>query len=140
DGVLSNTVTTNATAPNTNTNNFLMGATARPNNTPIHFYQGFIDELRIWNTPLTIDQIRLMMNQEIENNGGAVVGSVTGALVPTSLNWTNLTGYYQMNLANGDIAGGDLVANAGGIDGNLNNMTNQQDETAPLPYVSTQNG
>ncbi|MEZ4856809.1 MAG: LamG-like jellyroll fold domain-containing protein [Gelidibacter sp.] len=140
DGVLSNTVTTNATIPNNNTDNFLMGATARPNNTPINYYEGFIDELRIWSTTLTTEQIRLMMNQEIENNGGAVVGSVTGALVSTSLNWTNLTGYYQMNLANGDIANGHLLANVGGIDGNLNNMTNQQDETAPLPYVSTQNG
>jgi hypothetical protein len=45
---------------------------------------------------LTVYQIRQMMNQEIQNNGGNVKGSI----VPKTMfriTWTDLDGYYQMN-------------------------------------------
>jgi hypothetical protein len=37
-----------------------------------------MDEFRIWKVELTVAQIRQMMNQEIQNNGG----NVKGAIVP----------------------------------------------------------
>lgn len=64
---------------------------------PVNYFQGWLDELRIWNTDLTSSQIKQMMNQEIEANGTAVKGS-TVPLDISGLNWdTDLLGYYQMN-------------------------------------------
>jgi hypothetical protein len=35
-----------------------------------------MDEFRIWKVELTVAQIRQMMNQEIQNNGGNVKGQL----------------------------------------------------------------
>ena len=127
------------TLPTTNAYNYLIGATGRVLNTPQDYFNGSMDELRIWNTALTESQIQETMNQEIENFGGTVRGSVLGINV-TGLSWSSLIGYYQMNQSV-DIASGQLADNTGlGNVGNLINMITMQDETAPLPYVSTQNG
>jgi hypothetical protein len=40
-----------------------------------NYFNGWMDELRIWKVELTIEQIRQMMNQEIQNNGGNVKGN-----------------------------------------------------------------
>ena len=137
DGLLVNTKTTTV-SPAPNTANALLGAMSRPNNTPTNYYNGWMDEVRIWNTRLTVDQIRLMMNQEIENDGGNVIGRITGPMVATGLNWSNLIAYYRMNRSS-DITGGNLIANAG-VNGVLRNMTAPQPESAPVPYVSQNDG
>ncbi|SFO01507.1 HYR domain-containing protein, partial [Bizionia echini] len=136
DGIDRNTRT--GPAPTTNNFNALLGAMSRTNNTPTNYYSGWMDEIRIWNTNLSTDQIRNMMNQEIQNNGGSVRGS-TMPLDVTGINWSNLTAYYQMNQGTPDISGGNLVADVG-TTGRLRNMTTLQDESAPLPYLSTQPG
>uniref|UniRef100_UPI0030D92AD0 LamG-like jellyroll fold domain-containing protein n=1 Tax=Bizionia echini TaxID=649333 RepID=UPI0030D92AD0 len=136
DGIDRNTRT--GPAPTTNNFNALLGAMSRTNNTPTNYYSGWMDEIRIWNANLSTDQIRNMMNQEIQNNGGSVRGATMPLDVP-GINWSNLTAYYQMNQGTSDISGGNLVADVG-TTGRLRNMTTLQDESAPLPYVSTQNG
>ncbi len=136
DGIDRNTRT--GPIPSANNYNTLLGAMARSSNTPTNYYSGWMDELRIWNTSLSAAQIRQMMNQEIGNNGGAVHGS-TVPLNVSGLTWSNLTAYYQMNQGTADISGGNLVANVG-TNGRLRNMTTLQEESAPLPYISTQNG
>ncbi|RYH72181.1 HYR domain-containing protein [Flavobacteriaceae bacterium 144Ye] len=125
-------------APNANNRRFLLGAMDRNTNIPTNHFNGWLDELRIWNTALTATQIREMMNQEIEQNGANVRGSVLGLDI-AGLNWANLDAYYQMNQAF-DVTGGLLNANFGGINGNLLNINSTQQETSPLPYVSNQNG
>ncbi|WP_229791267.1 HYR domain-containing protein [Winogradskyella epiphytica] len=137
DGVQKNSIAVTFN-PSPNNFNMLLGAMARPNNTPTNFFHGWIDELRIWNTVLSRDQIRLMMNQEIENDGGNVIGSVTGNQVSTGLNWSDLTAYYQMNQSSPspDIIAGQLIATKG-VTGTLRNMTTRQPESAPLPYLSS---
>jgi hypothetical protein len=40
-----------------------------------NYFNGWMDELRIWKVELTVEQIRQMMNQEIQNNGGNVKGN-----------------------------------------------------------------
>uniref|UniRef100_UPI003A92F63D HYR domain-containing protein n=1 Tax=Bizionia sp. TaxID=1954480 RepID=UPI003A92F63D len=136
DGIDRNTRT--GPIPSANNYNTLLGAMARSSNTPTNYYSGWMDELRIWNTSLSAAQIRQMMNQEIGNNGGAVHGS-TVPLNVSGLTWSNITAYYQMNQGTADISGGNLVANVG-TNGRLRNMTTLQEESAPLPYISTQNG
>ncbi|MEH6537163.1 MAG: LamG-like jellyroll fold domain-containing protein, partial [Psychroserpens sp.] len=102
------------------------------NNNVTNLYHGWIDELRIWNTALTTAQIRQMMNQEIVNNT-AVRGVVVPLDIP-GLSWTDLDGYYRM-----DVACGFLQAYKG-VRGRLRNMNSSQQETAPIPYTSRVDG
>jgi uncharacterized repeat protein (TIGR01451 family) len=125
--------------PNSNTVNFLVGAMDQNNVTPFNYFSGWMDELRIWNTELTVNQIRQMMNQEIIAYGS----NVKGAIVPKNISgiaWTNLLGYYQMNGAT-DIINGHLVDQSNSLtNGRLINIYTAQPETAPLPYTSRING
>jgi hypothetical protein len=123
------------------TEEFLLGAMDIPQPlTPTNHYKGWMDEFRVWNVALNERQIRHMMNQEIEDNG-AVRGSIVPIDIP-GLNWaTDHLAYYQMNqISGGDVSGGYLLANKGGIDGKLINITTIQDETAPLPYTTKATG
>lgn len=140
DGILENTASGGNPTPNSV--DCILGAMAESNATPNNYYNGYTDELRMWNVPLTVDQIRQMMNQEITNDGN---GNVKGVIVPkniSGLSWTNLAGYYQMNRAS-DISNGYLVDKSGNnslINGKLRGIYVQEPDTAPLPYTSGANG
>ncbi|PWI31542.1 hypothetical protein DI383_02425 [Flavobacteriaceae bacterium LYZ1037] len=128
--------------PANNSNIALIGAMDTTNNAPINFFGGGIDEVRIWNTPLSQTQIREMMNQEIEDNGT----NVRGVVVPldiAGLQWNNLTGYYQMNAGPQTLVNNGYISDistVSPIPGKLNKMTAVQPETAPIPYISNGNG
>jgi hypothetical protein len=95
-----------------------------------------MDEFRIWKVELTVAQIRQMMNQEIQNNGGNVKGAIVPLDVP-GLTWANLDGYYQMQPIN-DVVNGYVLGKAtSAIGGKLRNIGTQQPDTAPLPYTSS---
>ena len=121
---------------------FIVGAMAQntvfPYN-PINHFDGWMQELRIWNVALTDAQIRQMMNQRIANNSNSVFG-VTVPLAVSGLTWANLEGYYPMvqtsDLVNGYIL--DKTSNA--RNGRLLNISTPQPETAPLPYTSKSDG
>jgi hypothetical protein len=138
DGIADKTVS--GANPTLNSVDCILGAMAQNNTTPNNYYNGYADELRIWNVSLTVDQIRKMMNQEIINDGA---GAVKGAIVPkniTGLSWTNLSGYFQMNRAS-DISNGYLVDKSGNSkNGKLKGIYVQEPDTAPLPYTSGANG
>lgn len=138
DGIADKTVS--GTNPILNSVDCILGAMAQSNTTPNNYYNGYADELRIWNVSLTVDQIRQMMNQEIINDGN---GAVKGAIVPKNingLNWNNLSGYFQMNRAS-DISNGYLVDKSGNSkNGKLKGIYIQEPDTAPLPYTSGANG
>ena len=99
DGFLDNTA--NLSAPVSTDNHFIIAAADEK--TPTAFYEGTIDEVRVWNTNLTIDQLRFVMNQEIEEHSDT---SVRGKIIPTGISksdisaipWSNLDGYFPMNL------------------------------------------
>ncbi|MDT0559099.1 LamG-like jellyroll fold domain-containing protein, partial [Ichthyenterobacterium sp. W332] len=131
DGILVNT--TGGAIPSPNTNKFLFGA-MDTNTLPTHYFNGWIDEIRIWNTALNVDQIREMMNQQIQSNGNLVRGEIV-PLDISGLNWTNLDGYYRM-----DLNCGRLTTNAGSVNGRLRNMYTSQQQTAPLPYTTNSDG
>lgn len=125
-------------SPTTGTEKFLIGAmydSGTPT-VPKNCFKGYIDEVRIWNTSLSTQQIREMMNQEIEINGTAVRGKVIPLNISGGLLWENLVGYYPMN----DDTANDKSGNAIKIIGSPKNMTTSQLQTAPLPYVSYTNG
>jgi hypothetical protein len=137
DGVLDTSV---ARAAPIDTNSSFVIAAAGKGTTTQHF-MGNIDEVRVWDTALTLDQLRFVMNQEIEDNSGQVMGKV----LPTSITkhdidavpWSDLAGYYPMSVytyTNTDDASGN------GNQGALRNLNTVDRQTAPLPYQSTQNG
>ncbi|WP_066217710.1 PKD-like domain-containing protein [Formosa haliotis] len=105
---------------------------------PNNFYNGWLDELRIWNKALSVDQIREMMNQEIQDNSGKVRGVVIPENISGDLNWnSNLVDYYQMGSS---VQNGILTSAKGSTTGVLRNMTDIQQETAPLPYNTFASG
>ncbi|WP_372529680.1 LamG-like jellyroll fold domain-containing protein [Winogradskyella sp.] len=122
-------------APTTNTMASIIGAMDQnnnPPNKPVNYYNGWMDELRIWSTALAQDQIRHMMNQEIDDN--TLVRGVVVPLDVTGLPWVDLEGYYRM-----DVLCGKLLAYKG-LTGLLRNMDSAQQETAPIPYTSRVDG
>ena len=117
----------------------IVGAMDQNNASPVNYCNGWIDEIRIWNVELTVDQIRQMMNQEIESNGTHVKGSIIPVDI-SDLLWSNLDGYYQMDQIN-DINNGYLLDKSTSVvNGKLNNIYSPQQDTAPLPYVSAIGG
>ncbi|MFI1743272.1 HYR domain-containing protein [Thalassobellus sediminis] len=140
DGILLKTTTGNA--PIINNADFILGAMDQNINAPfrpVNYFYGWLDELKIWNIALNEDQIHQMMNQEIENNGALVRGSILNEDI-AGLTWNNLISYYQMNQSTTDIANGYLMPNAGSSQGKLINITTWQEETAPLPYFTKNSG
>jgi len=104
-------------------------------------FGGNIDEVRVWNTDLTTDQLRYVMNQEIEDN----TGMADGVVLPTAISkndinaipWTQLAGYYPMTrytyTNTKDESGNDIT-------GALRNLNTVDFQTAPLPYESDAGG
>ncbi|CAH8281269.1 concanavalin A-like lectin/glucanase superfamily protein [Mariniflexile fucanivorans] len=106
------------------------------------YFRGNMDEVRVFNKALTDDQLQQMVYQEIENNEGNVKGKILpkeiqdfGSLEKVS--WSNLQAYYTMNdIANNTVA--DYSSNNHELQ--MHNITNLNEQTAPIPYVSQASG
>lgn len=138
DGILVNT--TSGSSPLTNSYQCIVGAMDQDNaapNKPVNFFNGWMDELRIWDVELSEEQIHQSMNQEIKKDpsGSNVYGEVI-LIDINGLPWASLAGYYRMDSS----SCGYLQPNFGvGVEGKLKNITTAQEETAPLPYTSRAN-
>ena len=99
-----------------------------------NYFNGWMDEFRVWNKALTPEQLHIMMNQEIEETGADEVKGVTLPIKINGLSWSDLGGYYKM-----DAACGFLTTSKGVIHGKLRNINNNLEETAPIPYTSASN-
>ena len=129
-------------APSTTTHSFFIAAAAK--SSPTAFFQGNIDEVRVWDAALTATQLRYIMNQEIEDNSNFVGGKyfITNSITPTkddvsSLPWADLAGYYPMTTytyTNTKDESGN------GNKGALRNLRTVDRQTAPLPYISAADG
>ncbi|MFN3755877.1 MAG: LamG domain-containing protein, partial [Flavobacterium sp.] len=118
---------------------------ARKNMTSMaEFFNGDIDEFRIWNIALSTSEFRLLMNQEIEKKGR---NKITGAVWNENqtfqplkdLKWEQLSLYFSMN----HFIGNQL------LDRSNNQKTGAfsnsdliliQNQTAPLPYTTASSG
>lgn len=134
DGIEVNSSTFNTYA--TQTQPFLLGAIydSSATTTPAFNFDGYIDEVKVWDIALAVDQIREMMNQEIEQNGSEVKGKISFLDISGSLQWLNLIGYYPMD----DDTLNDVSGNS--INGVSINMTTNQLQNAPLPYITVADG
>jgi hypothetical protein len=139
----------NGSAPTANNMNCILGAMDQANK-PVNYYHGWIDELRIWNKGLDVEHIRQMMNQEIKLEDPRGGDDVMGEVIPlrihgpdsaqngtddAPLRWSDLDGYYRM-----DLNCGYLTPYKGSLNGRLINIFSPQQETAPLPYTTIQDG
>ncbi|WP_082438606.1 LamG-like jellyroll fold domain-containing protein [Nonlabens sp. YIK11] len=109
---------------------------AANSSTPQHF-KGSIDEVRVFNRALTVEQIRFFMNQELVNENDMLAGAIikTSSNNTSALPWSSLITYLTFN--NGTAA--DLSASAATLDAQHSSFTTNN-QSAPLPYISIQNG
>lgn len=130
-------------APVATTQKFLIAAADGFDPNTTDYFAGNIDEVRIWNTALSIGQLRYIMNQEITND--VTLALEYGDVIPTSITnneissipWTDLAGYYPMSVytyTNTD----DMSGN--GNQGALRNLDTVDFQTAPLPYETQGTG
>ncbi|NJW51918.1 T9SS type A sorting domain-containing protein [Salinimicrobium oceani] len=117
-------------------------------------FSGWIEEVRLWKKPLTEGQVRFMMNQRLIANG-AQMGEQIPMNVPEGLTYTDLEGYYRLISADPEplttspvtYLAEDMPANGltpdratTKVPGRLVNMETNQENTAPLPYYSGNDG
>lgn len=138
DGVFDNSA--NLNAPRANSEHLLIGAANYLS--PSDHFDGTIDEIRLWNRALSVDQLRYMMNQEIEEHSD---NTVTGKIIPQDitlnevsvLDWPDLIAYYPMNVYTftnvNDNSGNNNVAA-------IKNLDTVDFQTAPLPHETTSDG
>ncbi|SNR41262.1 Por secretion system C-terminal sorting domain-containing protein [Lutibacter agarilyticus] len=148
DGILDHSVQ-NIIHPSPNYNRFTVGGVYIDKNTINHPFIGEIDEVYVWDHGLTQEQIRSLMNQELErfNSGGIVYA--TGKFLPqgassnevTTIPWSDLRAYYDFNSFYGSTVEG-LTNDRYFL--RLNYLTKAKSivdsQTAPLPYISAEEG
>ncbi|MDT0677833.1 LamG-like jellyroll fold domain-containing protein [Autumnicola musiva] len=120
---------------------FFIGAGHDADNagTPKNYFHGSIEEVRIWKSALNEEQLRFMMNQRLEINGSYTRGKAIPLDVPSNLLWANLAGYYHLVVD--ETENGFTIDNSSTpVNGRLKNITTEQENTAPLPYFSVQDG
>lgn len=102
-----------------------------------NYFQGSMDQIRIWKKALSADDIRTLMCQEIQSgSGGVVTGSYTNEASPGSLSWNNdLDCYYHMDWNISSFYDFHYPY----LDGTLHNMS-RVSETSPTPYETIGNG
>lgn len=100
------------------------------------YFEGSIYETRVFKKALTENQIKQQVNQEIENNGGNVRGTVIPKDIE-GLQWSDLLLYYKMDILD---SGQTTDNSSSGFNGHLHGMRTYQDYTAPLPYVTKSGG
>ena len=106
------------------------------------YFPGNIDEVRVFNSALSDEQIQQMVYQEIESEGGNVKGKVTPKQIKDTktlqtVPWSSLMGYWPMT----DIKSStttDLSGNGRTL--KLMNIRTVQEQTAPMPYETGGNG
>lgn len=122
-----------------NSSNKLFRIGSAPLVTNSDFFKGEIEEVRVFNTALTADQLQKMIYQELTNTNFA-----RGAVIPDDipfLSATSLVRYYRMDTFKNDIVDNlvsptvDLVTGA-----KLYNIHDIYFQTAPLPYETVSNG
>lgn len=135
--------------PSPNYNRFSVGGIYIDRNTINHPFVGEIDEVYVWDYGLNQDQIRYLMNQEVERFDVLGVDYVNGKSIPqaatsnevTTIPWSDLRAYYDFNSFYGSTVEG-LTNSRNFL--RLNYLTKGKSivdtQTAPLPYISATSG
>lgn len=141
DGVLDRTITT--TAPTVNNNNFTLGAEFFNKNDVRNYFNGEIDEFRLWNRALSLTQLRFILNQEISQNASNTKGSLLPGTISkndvSTIKWASLVAYYSMNSFIGSHINDDSLNNNRGYLV-AQSEVNVAPQKAPIPYLTVANG
>lgn len=143
DGVLD--IQSNMNAHTDMTNVFTIGARYINESSIADYFRGKIEEVRIWNSALTVNEVRFIMNQEIQQG---TENTVRGKILPASITkndistktWTTgIFAYFNMNNYIGTCLN---EASGKKFRGSLNNsnLYTIETQTAPLPYISASDG
>ncbi|HLA56091.1 MAG TPA: choice-of-anchor D domain-containing protein, partial [Flavobacterium sp.] len=107
------------------------------------YFKGSIDEVRVFNSALTDDQLQKMVYQEIKQNGTFIRGEIVPKDIELSA-WANLLGYYRMDAYKDDVIDSYTTAaiDAGSSTSlaRIYNVKNIKYQLAPMPFVTTQSG
>lgn len=145
DGILDKSVQ-GVEPPSPNFNRFSVGAIYIDKNNIINPFLGEIDEIYVWDIGLTQNQVRYLMNQEIEKVTGDLV---SGKVIPKNIinnevitiPWSDLRAYYDFNSFYGSTVEG--LTDARNFL-RLKYLTKDKEivdsQTAPLPYFSVADG
>ncbi|WP_164975168.1 LamG-like jellyroll fold domain-containing protein [Lutibacter sp. HS1-25] len=144
DGVLDKSVQ-NIPAPTPNFGHFSVGA-LYDDDVFTNTFNGEIDEITVFDYALTQAQVRYLMNQEIVKTSG---GKVSGVVIPEATasnelsdkDWSKLKAYYDFNSFYGSTVQG-LTDSRNFLRINYLNKGKSvvTPQTAPLPYVSNNDG
>ena len=139
DGV--EAVSSSLPLPLQTTESFLIAAAGRESTAGAYF-DGNIDEVRVWSTPLTQDEIRYLMNQELEDNTDIGEYFNSRTITPTKndisgLDYSDLQAYFPMSKYTYTNTNDESDNN---LTGYLRLLRTVDGQTAPLPYVSFQDG
>lgn len=105
-----------------------------------NYFKGKIDEVRIFNTTLTAQQVQRMVYQEIQNTASQVRGAVIPKDVGT-LPFSNLLRYYRMDAYKDDIIDDLTTASIdSGIGMKSYNHKLIAVQQAPMPFVTVRPG
>ena len=131
-----------STMLSTSSNSFNMGGFIKTGENS-NFFNGWIDEVRVFNVALTESQIQQIVYQEIDNNNGVVKGTIIQKDIKDTntgknLSWSNLKLYYKMGDKFSDRKTIDYSEN--NLHASLHNIYTKQTETAPMPYVTIKDG
>lgn len=112
------------------------------NYTDKQYFTGNIDEVRIFGSELTSEQVQQMVYQEIESDGGIVTGSVIPKPIKDTktlqtVAWSDLLAYYPMTNIKSNQTN-DYSDNGHTL--KLMNIRTIQEQTAPMPYETIQDG
>jgi len=141
DGVLDNSAT--RTAPIANDNFMAIGARKSSKTVISDLFKGEMDEIRVWDTALTQDQLRYIMNQEIKDNSSLVAGEVLPLIVSKdvikAVAWNKLQAYYDLNSYIGTALNDQSINKSHGQMAYEDKYT-MKNQSAPLPYISKVDG
>ncbi|MBC3757031.1 T9SS type A sorting domain-containing protein [Hyunsoonleella sp. SJ7] len=148
DGVLDKSEQ-NVVHPSPNYNHFSVGAVYVDKSNILNPFLGEIDEIYVWDVGLTEDQIRYLMNQEVERFDISGTDYVDGKIIPQAstsneigtITWSHLRAYYDFNAFYGSTTEGltddRYFLRLKYLDKDKS-MTDAQ--TIPVPYISANDG
>ena len=145
DGILDN-ANYDLSNQHPNHHHFAIGVTYVNKNDIRDPFRGEIDEVLVWDHPLSSNQINYLMNQEIEKFGDA---TVNGKIIPQSIlkneiktiQWNKLKAYYDFNSFYGTTVEG-LTDDRNFLRIKYLNKSKAiiKTQTAPLPYETIADG
>ncbi|MEF3078450.1 LamG-like jellyroll fold domain-containing protein [Winogradskyella poriferorum] len=105
------------------------------------YFKGEIDEVRVFNTSLSEDEIQKIVYQELDESQNFNRGKIIPKDISANNIGNNLIRYYRMDTFKDDILDNKVTpsidVNSGAVIYNIKNLCNQ---SAPLPYSTIQNG